>query len=179
MGTRPLCRVEKITSYSQIIKEREMAVDDLVEEITKKLGEETRLSDWLNVDQSMIQGFADVTKDHQWIHVDVDRATKESPFGSTVAHGFLTLSLIPHLGGMVDAMEPAFPGLKLAVNYGLNRVRFPNPVTSGSNVRTRTKLVGVDKINDECFQVVGEVTIEIEGKEKPACVAEMVSRYYF
>ena len=108
-----------------------------------------------------------------------DRATKESPFGSTVAHGFLTLSLIPHLGGMVDAMEPAYPGLKLAVNYGLNRVRFPNPVTSGSNVRTCTKLVGVDKINDECFRVVGEVTIEIEGKEKPACVAEMVSRYYF
>ena len=156
-----------------------MAVDDLVEEITKKLGEETRLSDWLNVGQSMIQGFADVTKDHQWIHVDVDRSTKESPFGSTVAHGFLTLSLIPHLGGMVDATEPAYPGLKLAVNYGLNRVRFQNPVTAGSNVRTRTKLVGVDKINDECFQVVGEVTIEIEGKEKPACVAEMVSRYYF
>ena len=148
-------------------------------ELLSCAGEDLGQTDWLEIDQTRINTFAEATGDHQWIHVDVDRATTESPFGSTVAHGFLTLSLIPHLGGMVDAMEPAYPGLKLAVNYGLNRVRFPNPVISGSNVRTRTKLVGVDKINDECFQVVGEVTIEIEGQEKPACVAEMVSRYYF
>lgn len=156
-----------------------MAVDELVEEITRKLGEETHLSDWLAVDQTMINGFADVTKDHQWIHVDVDRAAKESPFGSTVAHGFLTLSLIPHLSGIVDPSQPAYPGLKLAVNYGLNRVRFPNPVTADSKVRSRSKLAGVDKVNEECFQVVQEVTIEIDGQEKPACVAETVSRYYF
>ena len=156
-----------------------MAVTEMVDEITGRLGEETHLSDWLTVDQTMIQGFADVTKDHQWIHVDVDRAAKESPFGTTVAHGFLTLALIPHLGGHVDADRPPYPGLKLAVNYGLNRVRFPNPVTAGSKVRTRSKLASVDQINDECFQVVTEVTIEIDGQEKPGCVAETVTRYYF
>jgi len=156
-----------------------MAVAEMVDEITGRLGEETHLSDWLTVDQTMIQGFADVTKAHQWIHVDVDRAAKESPFGSTIAHGFLTLSLIPQLGGHVDADQPPYPGLKLAVNYGLNRVRFPNPVAAGSKVRTRSKLASVDQINDECFQVVTEVTIEIDGQEKPGCVAETVTRYYF
>ena len=156
-----------------------MAVNELVEEITRKLGEETHLSDWLDVDQSMINGFADATKDHQWIHVDVERAAKESPFGGTVAHGFLTLSLIPYLSGVVDPSQPAYPGLKLAVNYGLNRVRFPNPVTAGSKVRTRHKLADVSKVNEECIQVIQEVTIEINGQEKPACVAETVSRYYF
>ena len=156
-----------------------MAVAEMVEEITGRLGEETHLSDWLNVDQTMIQGFADVTKDQQWIHVDVDRAAKESPFGNTVAHGFLTLALIPHLSGHVDANRPPYPGLKLAVNYGLNRVRFPNPVIAGSKVRTRSKLAGVDQINEACFQVVTEVTIEIDGQQKPGCVAETVTRYYF
>jgi len=156
-----------------------MAVDELVVEINGKIGEEIHLSDWQQVDQSMINGFADVTLDHQWIHVDVERAAKESIFGGTVAHGFLTLSLIPYLTGNVNAAELPYPGLKLSVNYGLNRVRFPNPVAAGSKVRTRSKLAGVDKINDECFQVVKEVTIEIDGQAKPACVAETVSRYYF
>ena len=156
-----------------------MAIDKLVEEINSKLGEEIHLSDWQLVDQAMINGFADVTKDHQWIHVNVDRASQESPFGSTVAHGFLTLSLIPYLTGNVNATVPPYPGLKLSVNYGMNRVRFPNPVVAGSEVRTRSKLAGVDKINEECIQVVKEVTIEINGQDKPACVAEAVSRYYF
>ena len=106
-----------------------MAVDELVEEITGMLGEEIHLSDWLDVDQKMIDGFANVTKDHQWIHVNVERAAKESPFGGTVAHGFLTLSLIPHLSGNVDASQPPYPGLKLSVNYGLNRVRCPTRLT--------------------------------------------------
>ena len=156
-----------------------MAVNELVEELTQKLGQETHLSDWLAVDQRMISEFADVTKDHQWIHVDVNRAAKESPFGSTIAHGFLTLSLIPHLTGIVDPSQPRYPGLKLGVNYGLNRVRFPSPVAADSKVRTRTKLAGVDKISEDCFQVVQEVTIEVEGQGKPACVAETVTRYYF
>jgi len=156
-----------------------MGVNELVEELTQKLGQETHLSDWLAVDQRMISEFANVTKDHQWIHVDVDRAAKESPFGSTIAHGYLTLSLIPHLTGIVDPSQSAYPGLKLAVNYGLNRVRFPSPVPANSKVRTRSKLAGVDKISDECFQVIQEITIEVEGQEKPACVAETVARYYF
>jgi len=96
-----------------------------------------------------------------------------------VAHGFLTLALFPILTGKGDSTSPPYPGLKLSVNYGLNRVRFPNPVTAGSKVRTRSKLAGVEKINDECFQVVKEVTIEIDGQVKPGCVAETVSRYYF
>ena len=156
-----------------------MAIDDLVAEIHNGLGKQSHLSDWQDVSQSMINGFADVTKDHQWIHVDVDRAGKESPFGDTVAHGFLTLSLIPYLSGMVDASAPPYPGVQLAVNYGMNRVRFPNPVIAGSKVRSRSKLAGVDKIDEKCIQVVNEVTIEIDGQDKPACVAEIVARYYF
>ena len=156
-----------------------MAIDDLVAEINSGLGKQSHLSDWQDVSQSMINGFADVTKDHQWIHVDVERAGKESPFKDTVAHGFLTLSLIPYLSGMVDASAPPYPGVQLAVNYGMNRVRFPNPVIADSKVRSRSKLVGVDKINEKCIQVVNEVTIEIDGQDKPACVAEIVARYYF
>ena len=156
-----------------------MAIDELVEEINGKLGEEIHLSDWQSVDQTMIDGFADVTKDHQWIHVDVDRAAKESPFKGTVAHGFLTLSLIPYLTGSVDSSAPLYPGIQVSVNYGMNRVRFPNPVAAGSNLRSRSKIVSVDKVNDGCFQVVNEVTIEIEGEDKPGCVAEVVFRHYF
>ena len=156
-----------------------MTIDDLVAEINSGLGKQSHLSDWQDVSQSMINGFADVTKDHQWIHVDVERAGKESPFGDTVAHGFLTLSLIPYLSGMVDASAPPYPGVQLAVNYGMNRVRFPNPVIAGSKVRSRSKLAGVDKIDEKCIQVVNEVTIEIDGQDKPACVAEIVARYYF
>ena len=156
-----------------------MAIDDLVAEINSELGKQSHLSDWQDVSQSMINGFADVTKDHQWIHVDVERARKESPFRDTVAHGFLTLSLIPYLSGMVDASAPPYPGVQLAVNYGMNRVRFHNPVIAGSKVRSRSKLAGVDKIDEKCIQVVNEVTIEIDGQDKPACVAEIVARYYF
>ena len=156
-----------------------MAISQLVTTISSRLGEETQRSDWQDVQQSMINGFADVTNDHQWIHVHVDRAAKESPFKATVAHGFLSLSLIPYLTGAVDASNPPYPGLKLAVNYGLNRVRFPNPVVAGCRVRSRSKLAEVDMISDDCIQVVTEVTIEIDGQENPACVAEVVIRYYF
>lgn len=156
-----------------------MALNELFEELTSELGKETHVSDWLTVDQRMINQFADVTRDHQWIHVDESKASKESPFGTTVAHGFLTLSLIPHLTDAVNPDKPADPAMKLAVNYGLNRVRFPNPVVANSKLRTRKKLIGVDKVSDDCLQLVQEVTIEIEGQQKPGCVAEVVSRYYF
>jgi acyl dehydratase len=156
-----------------------MAIDDLIAEISGGLGEEIHISDWQKIDQYMINAFADVTQDHQWIHVDVDRAAKESPFKGTVAHGFLTLSFIPHLTGSVDSSAPLYPGIKVSVNYGMNRVRFPNPVAAGSNLRSRSKIVSVDKVNDGCFQVVNEVTIEIEGQDKPGCVAEVVFRHYF
>jgi len=156
-----------------------MSLEELVADFNGKLGKETHLSDWQEVQQSMINAFADVTKDKQWIHVDVERAAKESPFNTTVAHGFLTISLITYLTGIVNASEPLYSGVKLAVNYGMNRVRFPNPVAAGSRIRSRSKLITVNQINDICLQVVNEVTIEIDGQEKPACVAEMVYRYYF
>ena len=156
-----------------------MAIDELVAEINGRLGEETHVSGWQKIDQHMINAFADVTQDHQWIHVDVDRAAKESPFKGTVAHGFLTLSLIPYLTGSVDSSAPLYPGIQVSVNYGMNRVRFPNPVAAGSKLRSRSKIVSVDKVNDGCFQVVHEVTIEIEGEDKPGCVAEVVFRHYF
>ena len=156
-----------------------MALNELIEELTLALGQETHVSDWLTVNQLMINKFADVTKDHQCIHVDENKAAKESPFGTTVAHGFLTLSLIPHLTDAVNPDKPTFPGVKLAVNYGLNRVRFPNPVVANSRLRTRKKLISVDKISDDCLQLVQEVTMELEGQQKPGCVAEIVSRFYF
>ncbi|HAA95755.1 MAG TPA: enoyl-CoA hydratase [Dehalococcoidia bacterium] len=156
-----------------------MSIDDLVRDIGSRLGEETHCSDWLEITQETINGFAEVTQDRQWIHVDVERAAKESPFKGTVAHGFLTLSLIPFLTGSVDESSPPYEGVKLTVNYGLNRVRFPNPVPPGSRVRSRSKLAAVEKVGEEGIQVVTEVTIEIEGQPKPACVAETVFRYYF
>jgi len=155
------------------------ALDGIIQELTLKKGQETHLGDWLVVDQHMIDGFAEVTKDPQWIHVDQDRAAKESPYGTTVAHGFLTLSLIPYLTDVVNPDRTAYPGEKLSVNYGLNRVRFPNAVPVDSKVRARSKLVSVDKISDECFQIIHEITVEVEGQDKPACVAETIDRYYF
>lgn len=160
-------------------KEIKMSVADVVSELDSKLGQEVHTSAWLEISQKMIDNFAQVTKDHQWIHVDADRATRESPFGTTVAHGFLTLSLIPYLTGSVNPDKPAYPDLKLAVNYGLNRVRFPHPVRSGSKVRTHTKLLTAQEVGEDCLQIVNEITIEIEGAPKPGCVAETVARFYF
>ncbi|MCP4246729.1 MAG: MaoC family dehydratase, partial [bacterium] len=122
--------------------------------------------------------FADVTEDRPWIHIDPQRAVGESPFGSTVAHGYLTLSLIPYLGGAVQDGKPRYPEAKLAVNYGVNRVRFPNPVKVGSRVRAHTELAGVEEVKGG-VQILEKMTVEIENEVKPACVAETVLRLYF
>jgi acyl dehydratase len=137
-----------------------------------RVGQELAVGDWLTVDQVMIDKFADATGDHQWIHVDQERAAK-GPFGTTVAHGFLTLSLLPKLA------ESAFKvdDVRMGVNYGLNRVRFPAPVPSGSRIRARLKLLSFEPI-DGGAQLVTEVTMEREGGDKPVCVAESVSRRY-
>jgi len=150
-----------------------MAVNDVVAEITKKLGEETRLSDWLKVDQSMIQGFADVTKDHQWIHVDVGRAQKEMPGGTTIAHGYLTLSMIPAM--TADFLK--FTNLKMGINYGLNKVRFTNMVAVDSRIRARSVIKSVRE-RSGAARLVGETTVEIEDESKPACVVETVSFFH-
>lgn len=127
----------------------------------------------LTVTQDMVDGFADATLDHQWIHVDPRRAA-EGPFGGTIAHGFLTLSLIPHLLGQTLEVQ----GVGMAVNYGLDRVRFPAPVPVGSRVVAEVTVREVSDLDAGARQVVNEVVISVEGAAKPSCVAETVSRYY-
>jgi acyl dehydratase len=136
-------------------------------------GKELGASDWLEITQDRIDRFADATDDHQWIHVDRERA-KTGPFGTTIAHGFLTLSLIPSLAGSLTKVE----GVRMGINYGLNKVRFPSPVKVDSRVRAVSKNLSVEDVEGG-LQVVNQVTIEIEGQDKPACVAETVSRFYF
>lgn len=155
-----------------------MSQESVLKELQARVGEETHVSDWVEMDQERIDQFADATGDHQWIHVDVERAKEDSPYGGPIAHGFLTLSMLPMLTGSVDEEKPAYPGLKLAVNYGLNRVRFPAPVPAGSRIRARSTLKEVSEVKGG-LQVIREVTVDVEGNEKPACFAETVSRLYF
>jgi acyl dehydratase len=143
-----------------------------LEDLAARVGQEIGVSDWVRVDQDRIDAFAHATGDHQWIHVDADRAAG-GPFGATVAHGFLTLALLPLLfetGFSID-------DVKMGLNYGLNRVRFPAPVRVGSRLRGRFKLLEYQALPGGA-QLVVEATIEIEGSAKPACVAETVSRRY-
>lgn len=137
------------------------------------LGKEIGVSEWLAITQERVSRFAEVTEDRQWIHVDRERAKKESPFGTTIAHGFLTLSLVSHF--MSEVMQVR--GVGMAVNYGLNRVRFPAPVRVGSRIRGRIRLVSFKEVAEAC-EVAFSVAVEIEGGEKPCCVAEWVVRYY-
>jgi acyl dehydratase len=145
----------------------------MLEEIQAKVGEELGVGEWLEVTQDRIDTFADATGDHQWIHVDAGRA-KDGPFGATIAHGYLTLSLLPALGG---GGVPLSGPVKMGINYGLDRVRFISPVRVGSRVRARRKLLEVKEVEGG-FQVKTEVTVELEGSDKPACVAESLSRMY-
>jgi acyl dehydratase len=140
------------------------------------VGTETGPTDWFTIDQARINAFADATEDHQWIHVDPGRAAA-GPFGATVAHGYLTLSLVSYLAGQLRRVE----GVKMAVNYGLNRVRFPAPVPSGARLRARATLMSCEPVQGvaDAVQTVNRVTIELEGSAKPACVADTVSRLYF
>jgi acyl dehydratase len=143
----------------------------MLEDLQGRVGQEIGVGDWIAVEQDRIQQFADATGDHQWIHLDEEKA-KAGPFGTTIAHGFLTLSLIP-------AIAPGIlpEGVHMTINYGLDRVRFISPVPSGSRVRARSKVMEVKEVTGG-VQVKTEVTIEIEGGEKPACVAEMLTRFY-
>ncbi len=156
-----------------------MSLSTALETLQAEVGQETHISDWLTVDQSMIDKFADATLDFQWIHTNKEKAMAESPFGNTVAHGFLSLSLISYLTGSVDTENPRFPDIKLGVNYGMNKVRFPAPVLEGSKIRSRTTLLKVEEVAGNGLQATSQVTIEIEGQEKPACVAEILGRLYF
>jgi acyl dehydratase len=139
-----------------------------LEDLTSAVGEDLGSSDWLTIEQDRVDTFAEATGDHQWIHVDVERAAR-GPFGGTIAHGYLTLSLIPMLGTQVFTLET--PGARL--NYGVNKVRFPAPVPVGSRIRAHVKLVDVAEV-PAGRQVTFGWTIEIEGSPKPGCVAETV-----
>jgi acyl dehydratase len=139
------------------------------EELPALAGQEIGVSDWVEIDQDRIDKFADATGDHQWIHLDVERAKKEMPGGKTIAHGYLTLSLIPWLAGNFLRIE----GVTRGINYGSNKVRFTNMVPVGSRVRARSKLLSVEARGGG-MQLTSEVTIEIEGAARPACIAETI-----
>ncbi|MBB1062134.1 MaoC family dehydratase [Marilutibacter spongiae] len=146
---------------------------DTLDALADWIGREVACSNWCTIDQARIQRFADATGDQQWIHTDPERAARESPFGGTVAHGYLTLSLLPHL--LQSCLH--IGGIGMAVNYGLDRVRFPAPVPAGSRVRARLALDALTPL-DGSLQAHWSSIVEIEGGDKPVCVARMLVRYY-
>ncbi len=153
--------------------------ESAAEVFKKSIGSEETPGAWHEVKQDQINLFADATGDHQFIHVDPERA-KATPFGTTVAHGFLTLSLLPFLQATIPALDPAgYQGLAMGVNYGLNRVRFPNPVKVDSKVRAKRVTAAVELVGPNALQLTQNVTIEIEGETKPACVAEFLTRLMY
>ena len=145
-----------------------MRVFTTFDDVAAAAGQDLGTSEWLTVDQDRVDAFADATGDHQWIHVDVERA-KDGPFGGTIAHGYLTLSLVPYFASQIFSLET--PGARL--NYGVNKVRFPSPLKVGSRVRCRAALGEVTDI-PAGKQMITRYVIEVEGEDKPACVAETV-----
>ena len=142
-----------------------------------RLGETTPPTEWFEMTQDKINAFADVTKDYQWIHVDVERA-KEGPYGAPIAHGHLTLSIMGHLPGIEKTRGPALEGQKLAINYGFDRVRFPAPVPVGARIRASSTLKRAE-IKGGMIEVMNEIVVEVEGGAKPAVVAESLGRFVF
>lgn len=151
-----------------------MRVVEYPKDMMNHIGEEFGVSEWVDVDQDMIDKFAEATGDHQWIHVDVDRAKEEMPDGKTIAHGFLTLSLLPRLGATIWSIEKRSRG----VNYGLNKMRFTAPVQVGSKVRLSQKLLNAEEVKNEGIRLTFENVIEIEGESRPALIAEGLSIAY-
>jgi acyl dehydratase len=143
-------------------------------ELRQLVGQPLGTSNWLEVTQARVDAFAEGTGDHQWIHSDQDRARRDSPYGTTVAHGFLTLSLVTVLSQQVFEIE----GVTMVLNYGLNRVRFPGPVKVGARVRMHTELLAVHE-SSAGVQMTCKQTFEVEGEAKPACVAETIIRLFF
>lgn len=145
-----------------------------LDELAALVGEHLGYSEWVEITQERVNQFADATGDHQWIHVDPERAAKESPFGGAIAHGYLTLSLGPVLMPSIMSVS----GIKMGVNYGAGKVRFPSPVPVGSNLRLGAKLDSVEDLPNNGAQVTMTFTFEVEGAPKPSCVAEIIFRYY-
>jgi acyl dehydratase len=155
-----------------------MSQQQTLAELQQRIGQEIHVSEWVDVTQARIDAFAEATGDHQWIHVDPARAVRESPYRATIAHGYLTLSLYPMLRGLVAADRPVFPGVKQVINYGLDKLRFPSAVRAGSRVRAHCTLLKVEEVPGG-LQVTEQFSVEIEGQEKPACVAAAIMRLYF
>ena len=144
------------------------------------MGEEEGVGEWFEVDQDRINLFADATLDHQFIHIDPKKSAELSPYKVTIAHGFLTLSLIVHLGATIALKKPeALEGVYMGVNYGLDKVRFPGPVPVNSKIRARHRLIGAELKNPNTLQLKREVTVELEGADKPVCVAESLMRLMY
>jgi acyl dehydratase len=143
-------------------------------DLKQHIGETLGPSDWITVDQAMIDKFAEVTGDHQWIHVDVERAKKEMPGGKTIAHGYLTLSLLPRLAPTLLKVNKR----KRGVNYGSNKIRFTNPVPAGSRIRLKQTIKNVEDVPDNGVRITSEMVIEVEGQERPALVAEVLGIQY-
>lgn len=151
-----------------------MRVINGLDELAALAGRELGTSEWLSVTQEMIDRFAEVTLDPQWIHIDVERAARESPYGTTIAHGFLTLSLVPHFRRQIAEVR----GISRVINYGVNKVRFPNAVCVDARVRGVQTIQAVTRIAPESARLVSQVLVEIEGETKPGCVADTVSLLY-
>jgi acyl dehydratase len=145
------------------------------EELTAMVGKAIGTSEWILVDQEMINKFADATGDHQFIHIDIEKA-KLTPFGGTIAHGFLTLSLLPILSAKANL--PRLDGIKMGVNYGSDKLRFLSPVRAGKNVRAHFKLLSIEEKRPGQWQQMNEVTVEIEGEDKPALICEWISQFF-
>ena len=150
-----------------------MSQQSVLAELKSRIGTEIYTSDWITVSQEKINAFAAATDDHQWIHTDPERAERESPYGAAIAHGYLIISLYPQMRRNVIDGVPVYPGVKSSINYGLNKLRFPNAVRAGARVRGHTELMHVKKIRN-AIQMIEKLTVEIEGAEKPACVAEAI-----
>lgn len=153
------------------------ALQNAYETLTARIGEQAPPSEWFEVTQDRINEFADVTMDHQWIHIDENRA-KAGPFGTTIAHGHLTLSIMGHLPREAIVAGPRLEGQKLTINYGFDRVRFPSPVPVGAKIRTTSTLKRVE-IKGGMIETMNEIVVEVEGQDKPCCVAESLGRLVF
>jgi acyl dehydratase len=154
------------------------AAQTLYDTLQMQIGSVIHVGDWITVEQERINQFAQVTEDTQWIHTDPERAEQESPFKTTVAHGFLTLALLPRLTDSVDPLRPLFPTAKMVVNVGLNQVRFPYPVKSGDKLRAKSTLLKVTPVK-KGLEIEREITVEIEGVRRPGCVVVSVIQLHF
>ena len=154
--------------------------EQAIEVFQKAIGEDEGVGEWHTITQEQINQFADATLDHQFIHVDPEKSAQLSPYKVTIAHGFLTLSMVVHLGGSIPRANPeAHKGVVMGVNYGLDKVRFPNPVKVNAKIRARRELVGGDLKNPTTIELKQRVTIEIDGEAKPGCVAEQLTRLIY